>query len=453
MYYTLGEWENATGGRILSGVPGIFVGGENPGGLAFDTRKINSGEWFVALIGKEGRDGHEFLKAAVDAGIEGAIISDETRYHWLNDGGSLPALLVKDTTIAIADAARGILGKYSPKKIAITGTVGKTSVKEILASICSQKSPTLKNPHNWNTEIGVPMTIFDITPENKFAVIECASRGAGQIRHLTRIIKPDIAVITSIGPGHLSEFGSIDNVAKAKWEIVDGLMPGGKVIAPVDSPYTADYRKHLDLVSFGLKSNADVYPVDYGNGKYIYHTPHGEIEKSSMGVSIADFLNEACSIAVAVHLDLTPGEIKSGIESAPGISGRSEKIIRDSGVEVILDAYNSNPLSLRNALDSLGRVSAERKVAILGDMLELGDDEIEYHRTAGKQASEAGIGLLITIGNLSKHIAGEFSGEKIHFDTTEECAVSLPRIIRNGDYVLLKASRGFKLEKLLESEW
>ncbi len=262
MHLSLAEWAKATGGEILAGDPGCFVGGVGPGGLAIDTRKLAPGEWFIALAGKENRDGHNYLSAALNSGAEGVIVSDKSAYESQvrSKKPDFPALVVRDTTKALGDAARKLLNKFKPIVIAITGTVGKTSVKENIAHVASSRFPTLKNPHNWNTEIGLPLAVFELTPEHLVAVLECASRGRGQISQLSLIARPDVAAITAIGPGHLSEFGSIIAVAHGKWEIIEGLKGGGVVVAPGESPYTKQFVGETRVVTFGLQNSNDVYP-------------------------------------------------------------------------------------------------------------------------------------------------------------------------------------------------
>jgi UDP-N-acetylmuramoyl-tripeptide--D-alanyl-D-alanine ligase len=476
MFFTLKEWTDATNGEILAGDPGIFVGGEGPGGLAIDSRSIKSGQWIASLIGKSGIDGHKYLKNAVKAGAGGVIVSDRNVYESTirPDYPALPALLVSDTTIALGNAARAILEKYEPFVIAITGTVGKTSVKENVAHIAGKRWPVLKTPENWNTEIGLPLTVFNLIPDHKAVVLECAARGLGQIHYLSMIAHPDIAVITQIGPGHLSEFGSLENISRAKWEIVDGLKDNGAVIANGESPYTYDYSDRFDLITFGLCNDCDVHPESIEiKDDFIairIATPAGLINTSIQGSSRADIINALAAVACAIMMKIKSGifveslslnEIADALKDLPTTPGRLQKIIRDSGVEVIFDGYNSNPLSLSNALDMLAARNSLsnggiilRRVAILGDMLELGEDQDKYHSDAGKHILSLNFDLLITVGNLAKFINDAASGiETKHFDTTPDCANDLCGILKPGDLVLIKASRALEFEKLLETDW
>jgi len=478
MYLTMGEWANACNGRILTGTSDLPVGGDGPGGLSIDTRKISAGQWFIALIGKEGRDGHNHLADAVAKDVGGLVVSDVRKYESSvrKYNPDLPTILVPDTVESLADAARALLDKFSPFVIAITGTVGKTSVKESVAHIASLLFPVLKNPHNWNTEIGLPLTVFELNPQHKVAVLECASRGIGQIRQLSLIARPDIAVITAIGPGHLSEFGSIDAVARAKWEIIDGLRPDGIVIAPGNSPYTKQFGAGLNPVTFGMDETCDVYPsnieFDQFETRCEIHTPAGAASISIPSTGSGDLMNTLCAIACCINIKTSDGqtlsldEIANAVGSIPQIPGRHEKIFRQSGIEVIFDAYNSNPLSLHNALESLARRSVlsdgtpiGRRVAILGDMLELGADEEIYHIEAGKLAGSLPIDMLITVGPLASLIresAEDSRNERIpggHFESTHECASALPDLLNPCDLVLMKASRALAFEILLEGDW
>ena len=476
MYFTLGEWRDATDGEILAGDPGIFVGGENPGGLSFDSRNIKPDQWFAALIGKSCVDGHKYIVDAVRAGAGGVIISDRNVYESTIRSGypSLPVLLVSDTTLAIGAAARAMLDKFSPFVIAITGTVGKTGVKENVAHIAGKRWPVLKTPENWNTEIGLPLTVFDLTPDHRVVVLECASRGLGQIHYLSMIANPDIAVITHIGPGHLSEFGSIDNIARAKWEIIDGLKEDGIVVANGESQYTYEHSEIPGLDTFGMMCDCGIHPetleINENSIGIRIGTPSGPINSVIPGTSRADILNALAAVACCMNIkfksgnfleSLTLSEIADSLRDIPSIPGRLQKIVRDSGVEVIFDGYNSNPMSLANALDMLASrkslSSGEpivRRVAILGDMLELGKEQEQYHSEAGEQISNLKFDLLITVGNLAKIISDAASGlEKLHFDTTGDCGAELPGILKPGDLVLIKASHALEFEKLLETEW
>jgi UDP-N-acetylmuramoyl-tripeptide--D-alanyl-D-alanine ligase len=292
------------------------------------------------------------------------------------------------------------------------------------------------------------------------------------------IARPHIAVITAIGPGHLSEFGSIDNVAKAKWEIVDGLRMGGTVVAPGDSPYTAEYARDKTLVTFGLDKSSDIHPLDYRHGtlstEIAIATPIGALNTVIPGAARSDILNALCAVAVCVNIripgsepeTITIQQIADSLRNLPGVPGRSELILRPSGIEVIFDAYNSNPMSLENALDALaGRAflsdgsPVRRRVAILGDMLELGDHEEKFHRDAGRLAARLPLDCLITVGKLSRLIresAEEERGKSIpgaHFDSAPRLTPHLKSLLKTADLVLIKASRGIALEQLLKGDW
>jgi len=482
MNYSLGEWAKATGGEILAGDPDIFVGGDGPGGLSIDSRKTRTGEWFIALSGVTGRDGHEFIEKAIEKGASGLIISDKNAFDKISATG-IPVLLVKDTTVAMGDAARGMLTKYGPFVIAITGTVGKTTVKENVAHIASTKWKVLKNELNWNTEIGVPLTVFNLEPGHEVVVLECATRGIGQISYLSKIAQPHVAVITAIGAGHLSEFGDVHVVTRAKWEIHDGLKLTGTTIAPRDSSYTGRYAGEYPVTIFGLDESCDYYATGVNTGTETTRcrmvTPSGEFEATIPGTSHADLINAVCTTACVMQINperypssgdryapLSFEQIGEALRTLPRIQGRMESVIHDSGIEVIFDAYNSNPLSLKNALDLLAAKETlqdgstpGRRVAVLGDMLELGDDEIKYHLEAGERIGELGIDCLITVGKLAWNIrdaAEKFRNEDIpgqHFETTEECGRHIGEWLQKGDLVLVKASRSLEFEKLLEVEW
>ncbi len=474
MKLTLGEWRDATNGEILAGESGIFVGGNGPGGLSIDSRLIEKGQWFIALIGVTGTDGHDYLKNAIDAGAGGVIVSDLKAYesNVRADYPNLPALLVDGTTLALGDAARSLLEKFSPFVIAITGTVGKTGVKENIAHLLEIRRPVLKTRGNWNTEIGLPLTVFEITAEHKVAVLECAARGPGQVHYLSMIARPDIAVITHIGPGHLREFGNLEEVAKAKWEIVDGLKDDGVIVADMESIYTGDAGITHTMITFGLSDKCTVHPVDIqilnDSTLSVIATPNGSFNTEIPGSSRADLMNALAAVACVQQIpeSLTNDEIASALKSLPSTPGRLEKIIRESGIEVIFDGYNSNPISLANALELLARRKTLadggeicRRVAILGDMLELGEEEKQYHLDAGTHVANLNIDVLLTVGNLAKFIGEAVDSAKPdevgskHYESTDECARDLSTQLMPGDLVLIKASRSLEFEKLLETDW
>lgn len=481
MFITADELCRAAGWKLLSGSPSVFVGGNRPGGISIDSRTLSTGDWFLPLIGKTGIDGHTYVEAAVKAGAGGCILSNVSIYEnkIRKNNPHLPVILVPDTNQALADIARILLNKFSPFVVAITGSVGKTSVKENIAHVASSRWQTLKSPHNWNTEIGLPLTVFNLTQEHKVAVLECAARGAGQIRHLTLIAKPDIAVITSIGPSHLSEFGSIDNIARAKWEIVEGLQPNGIVVAPKESPYTDIYGSDYKVVTFGMTDSADVHPVEIRQSEteteIKVSTPRGEFTATIPGTTDAHIINTLCTIAACEQISipeikgkssLSINEIAVALRNLPDISGRFELITRPTGVDVIFDAYNSNPLSLANALEAFCRKTRlsngspiKRRVAVIGDMLELGQQEGLYHYEAGAQIGNLPIDCILTVGKLSEVIrksAEETRNQSIdgaHYPNAESLAADFHRWIKRGDLVLMKASRAIALEKLLEGEW
>jgi UDP-N-acetylmuramoyl-tripeptide--D-alanyl-D-alanine ligase len=425
----------AAGARLLT--PSSDPGG--PSRVVIDSREVAPGDLFVGLAGAS-CDGGRFTTNALEAGAWGVLVSPA-----FGEGASGGAVLVVADPLAglqrLANAWRRELGA---KVVAITGSTGKTSTKDILAALLSRELQTVATPRNLNTEIGLPLAILAAPAGTQALVLELAMRGAGQIAELAAICEPDVAIIVNVGPAHLEQLGSLEAIAAAKAEVLGALGDDGVAVLPADEPLLDPYLPPLLRTStFGPGGDVDVVGVG-ADGVEI--DVSGELVIVEPGFRAEHLLIDLCAaVAAARALDVPVG---GSYEIA--FSGvRGERVELVGGVTIINDCYNANPMSMRAALEDLARTeSAVRRVAVLGDMLELGDEhEAGYHRTLGDQATDARVLLLLTVGPRAA-AAGEtfIGGEHLHAADASEAARLLEPRLQRGDVVLIKGSRGVGLE-------
>jgi len=398
--------------EIIEAIKGKLVYGRPEGtfsGVSADSRSIKPGELFIALTG-ENFDGHGFVEKAIEKGACGAIVSGQ----WSVAGGQQKLLTgfiieVDDTLKALGDIAMLWREKHQILVVAITGSNGKTTTKEMAALILSQKFRVLKTEGNLNNLIGLPLTVLNIDDSHDVAVLELGMNSFGEIARLSEICKPDIALITNVGSGHLEGLGSIEGVAKAKGEILEGLKAGGTFVFNADDSYIREIAKGWkgNLVSFGIDSpGADVktlltdYSCCYGSGVAIsMHLKEKTLSAKLMGLGLHNVYNATAAAAVGVAMGIGLEEIRKGLEEWRPFRGRFELHRLDCGVNLIDDTYNANPNSVAMALKTLADVKgAGRGIAVLGDMLELGAYAEEAHYEIGKKAASTGVDCLFLMG-------------------------------------------------------
>ncbi|MDX6720140.1 MAG: UDP-N-acetylmuramoyl-tripeptide--D-alanyl-D-alanine ligase, partial [Solirubrobacteraceae bacterium] len=346
-------------------------------------------------------------------------------------GASRGVLLAADDPLAALQAlARQWRRELAAQVLAITGSTGKTSTKDLLAAMLRQDRRVVASEQNHNTEIGVPLTILRAPAGTQALVLEMAMRGSGQIAELTRIAEPDVGVIVSVGPVHLELLGSLEAVAAAKAELLDGLRPGATAVLPAAEPLLDAHRRDdLRIVTFG--AGGDVAEL-------------GELDVPFSSAHMRSNALAALAAARAV------GAAPRGMLDVTLSALRGQRIELPGPVVVIDDCYNANPMSMRAALDDLSASAAGRRVAVLGDMLELGPGEIRFHEEIGAHAAERGVDVLIAVGPLAAHMSTRFGGE-LHAVADAAAAAALARaLVRPGDTVLVKASRGIGLEVVAE---
>ncbi len=390
-----------------------------PSRVSIDSRDVRSGDLFVGIAG-ERADGGAFAAAALAAGAWGVLVTDE---HAVDAGAPPGAVLaVDDPVVALGALAHAWRVELACPVVGITGSVGKTSTKDLLAAMLNQELKTVANAQNLNTEIGLPLTILGAPAGTQALVLEMGMRGAGQIAELTAIARPDIGLITAIGPVHLELLGSVEGVAAAKAELIAGLARGATAVLPADEPLLEPHRRD------------DITTVTFGPGGDVAVLPAGLILPFD---SAHMRRNALAALAAARVLGVEPtGALEVALSQR---RGQRESLPGD--ILVIDDCYNANPMSMRAALDDLAAAALGRRVAVLGDMLELGPDERRFHTEIGDHARASGVDVLVTVGPLAAAMDGDHAVED-----ADAAAALVPGLLAPGDTVLIKASRGVGLE-------
>ena len=433
---------------------------ENVTGVSTDSRSICCGDLFVALKGPK-YDGSDYIEQAVKSGAAAVMTDHET-------GADVPGYIVDDTLDAYQKLATYHRMRYDIQVIGITGTNGKTTVKEMIYAILSRVAAPLCSEANFNNHIGVPASLLKLKNKHSHAIIEMGMNHPGEIKSLSKIARPDVAVITNIGRGHLEFLGSVESVMKAKLEILEGLNEGGTIVLPYDSEFYAQMREaaclkgDINIVTFGIKDGADVFFdlkfTDYNKTEGVIVTPKGSIEVKLNMPGKHNCANAAAAVAavLAVKPDISDENIAAAFEEMKPVNMRCE-VKNINGVRIIVDCYNANPDSAAAALDLFAQATVKgRRIAVLGDMLELGEHAAQYHRKTGALAARYDIDMLIAVGNFQEElIAGARennmqNGKCRGFDSVDEAAVYISKDIRQGDIILLKASRLAHLEGLID---
>lgn len=446
----IGKIAEVTGGRIIQGEPGTTLHS-----VSTDTRKINKGDLFFALSGEQ-YDAHEFLAEAAAAGSGGLVIS---RLVSLPPG--LPVLLVDDTLAALQALAAYNRDRFQGPVVGITGSTGKTTTKDMVASVLGVRLRTLKTEGNLNNEIGLPLTLLALDDGVEAAVVEMAMRGSGEIAALSRIARPEGAVVTSINETHLERLGTVSRIAAAKGELLEHILPGGFALLNVESPFIKREAKRCrgKVIFYGMGRPADLVAQDLRlerEGFSFNAVFEGERHAFYLPVpGRHNVLNALAAIGVGRELGLTVEEIAAGL-AAVSLTGMRLEILEAGGLTIINDAYNASPASTRAALEVLKDMSGGRRaVAVLGNMLELGPHAVEIHKEIGRKAVGPGLDYLITVGNLAAAAAEGAVQAGMAWDRVFPCtehAVALKilkGLLLNGDVVLVKGSRGMKMETIV----
>ncbi|MCX6560392.1 MAG: UDP-N-acetylmuramoyl-tripeptide--D-alanyl-D-alanine ligase [Candidatus Aminicenantes bacterium] len=438
----------ATGGNFLQG-----SGEAVAAGFVVDSRLVRPGDLFFAVVAD--RDGHDYAADAAARGAVGAVVSRPV--------AGLPAgfalIRTPDTVQALQALARSVLAERPVKVVAVTGSVGKTTTKEFTAAILARRFDVLKSGGNFNNHLGLALSILGLQPHHTAAVLEMGMRAAGEIRILASIAPPDVAVITNVNPAHLEFLGSLERIAAAKWELVEGLKSGGAAVINGDDPQLRRRAaaRNGRTILFGRGGNVEVGAEDVvrrGFDGYGFRLRLGtRTVPCRLGFLTDGYLSNALAASAAAHaLGVPPEEIAAAVVGLHPAPGRGGWIRLAGGGILVDDSYNSNPAALAAALQGLAGLPAARRVAILGDMLELGPGEDGFHEEAGRIAAAAGWDVLITIGPRSRHLAeaavagGMDPAAVRNVETSDLAAEALAGILRPGDLVLVKGSRGMRTE-------
>jgi len=435
--------------------------------LCMDSREVGEGDLFVAIKG-ERMDGHEFVLAALKKGAVGALVQDDYRLppSLPQRGGRKPVLLgVPDTLRAYQQLAAYHRNRFQIPVVAVTGSNGKTTTKEMVADVLAQRWPVLRTEGNLNNRIGVPQTLFRLAPRHKAAVIEMGVDQTGQTARLCEITRPTIGLITNIGPDHLEFFGTMDVSAQAKGELLEFLPPEGHAVLNADDAYFGYLasRARCDVLSFGLSAKAQVraerLTLGSRQGTQFHLRLPGRSKPQLVSMRVHgmhNVLNALAAAAVGHAMGLSPVTIAEGLARFRPAAMRSQ-VLTVGGIRIINDCYNANPASMKAAIDLLLALGADsRSVAVLGDMLELGPSAPALHREVGAYLAERGVTQLIACGALGKLVAegarsaGMAPERVLHEPDAVRAGAALQALVKEGDVVLVKASRGMKMEQAVE---
>ena len=447
-----------TGNEVVQACRGELVSGDADAkltGVSTDTRTLRPGDLFFALIG-ENSDGHKFLADALAKEASGVVVSRKVEARCL-------AVRVEDTLIALGDLAAFYRSRFHPTLVAVTGSVGKTTTKEMIAAVAAARGPVLKSAGNFNNEIGLPLTLFDLAPRHKTAVVEMAMRGPGQIEYLARIAVPSIGVITNIHMSHIELLGTLDAIAQAKGELLDYLPSDGAAILNADDAHF-DYfsdRAKSRVISFGESPRADVRAISAGIDPtgccdFEVNTPRGSFNVCIPVPGEHNIKDALAAIAVGEELGIDHDHIREALAKFKPPEKRSNVIPARRGFVVIDDTYNASPPSVHSALKTLAMMEGRRKIAVLGDMLELGEHAVEAHLEIGRAVKDAGIDVLVVVGQLAKLIArgaidaGMPIRSVTEFDDSPRATVEVAGEVREHDVVLVKGSRAMRMERIVE---
>jgi UDP-N-acetylmuramoyl-tripeptide--D-alanyl-D-alanine ligase len=441
---SLAEIAGVTGGTV-SGDGAIVVDGP----ATLDSRAVEDGGLFVAIAGDH-VDGHDFAVSAIESGAAAVLASRDV---------GVPAVIVPDVTRALGLLARHVLDEHEDiQVVALTGSSGKTSVKDLIAHVLAADGATVATKGNHNNELGVPLTVLTVDELTRFLVVEMGARAVGDIRTLCEIAPPDIGIVLNVGLAHVGEFGSADRIAEAKGELAEAIGPDGVVILNADDPRVSAMatRTQASVTTFGTTGDVRVGDVrlDDAGSPHFTLTHHGRsVETHVPLIGGYHALNGAAAgaAALALGIDLATIAARLGTADVAVSPMRMERHVRADGLVVVNDAYNANPESMEAALRAVAGISGGRGVAVLGAMLELGDESDAAHRRIGRLAVELGFTRVVVVGEGARGIADGAGGIAEVVPDVDVATRTLPASLSADEVVLVKASRGIRLERVADA--
>lgn len=451
---TAAEIANIIGGEIIAGSGAAWVTG-----VSTDSRSLSIGDLFVALPG-ERTDGHKFIPGALAGAAAAALVSHVSAYSCPPEKA---VIRVADTGQALLTLGAWYRQRFAVRTVAITGSTGKTTAKDLTAEVLGRRFRTLKNPGNLNTEVGLPLTLFKLEAHHEVAVLELAMRGPGQIRQLAQVAEPEVGVITNTGVAHIELLGSQENIARAKGELLECLPAHGLAVLNGDDPGVRQQavRSRCPVVYFGLEPGADVRGSDIktDGAMGISFTVNGQCGTGRVQLPLVgsfNVFNALAAISVGHYFGLSLDEMAAALRGVKPGAMRLDVSVRADGTLIIDDAYNANPVSMRGALETMADLALGRRtVAVVGDMLELGEFAPPAHKEVGRLAAELGVGCLIAAGSWAPDVvqgavaAGLDQNRVFVCPDAAAAAEVAGREVQPEDVVLVKASRGMQFEQVV----
>ena len=425
-------------------------------GYSIDSRTIRSGELFFAVLG-ERLNGHDFVEAAIERGAAAAVVRND-QLHRYREKSRLIA--VDDTLVALQTLATAVRKLWGKPLVGVTGSAGKTTTKESIAHVLGARFRVLKSEGNFNNHFGLPLMLLKIEPEHDLAVIEMGMSHAGEIRALAKIARPETGVVTNVAPVHLEFFDSLAGIARAKYELIESLPATGTAVLNADDDYVSQFGREFKgkVIKCGTKPTADVRcenVVTHGveGSEFDIVTAFARARARLPLVGEHNIFNALAAVGVGLSQGMSLPEAAAALATLAPPDKRGQ-VVQLGNITVINDCYNSNPKALDAMVDALSTMKAQRRIVVAGEMLELGPSGAELHRAAGQHIAEKKIDGLIGVRGLAQAMVEAAKESGVHAEfvaTPEEAGEWLAREARDGDVVLLKASRGVKLEKALET--
>ena len=414
-------------------------------GVSTDTRDLVPGSVFVALRGPR-FDGHAFARAAHDAGAAALLVEQPAPVD-------LPQVRVDDTLAALGRLAAAWRDRLSVRVVALTGSNGKTTVKELCAAILGRVGSTWATRGNLNNHIGVPLTLLSIGPEHRFAVVEMGANHPGEIDALARLVRPEVALVNNAGPAHLEGFGTVEGVARAKGEIFGGLGPEGTAVFNADDRHAGVWMERtrgLRRLRFGFRGQAEIRGSAGADGALQVETPWGGFNVRLQLAGRHNQYNALAATAAALALEAPLDAVVQGLEAVAPVGGRLAPVPARHGAWLIDDTYNANPASLRAGIEALCAMDGEPWL-VLGDMAELGGAAAALHEAAGRQAREAGVRRLFAVGALARRAAESFGAGGAAFEDVASLVEAVDAALRGGERILVKGSRSARMERVVDA--